>query len=66
MKYILEHWRTSLGGLIMAILLAVQPMIMGEEAFDFQKDWMRFLMVGLIAAVGFLIKDPKKKDNGTV
>lgn len=63
MKHILEHWRTSLGGLVMAILLAVQPLAMGGEAFDFQRDWIRYLVAILIAAVGFIIKDPAKKTD---
>ncbi len=66
MKHILKYWKTSLGGLIMAILLAIQPLAMSGEAFDFQKDWMQYLIAILIAIVGFIIKDPGKKeeDNG--
>lgn len=63
MKYILEHWKTSLGGLIMAILLAIQPLAMDGEAFDFQRDWFRYLLAILIAIVGFWIKDPNKKEE---
>lgn len=63
MKHILEHWRTSLGGLIMAILLAIQPLVIGGEAFDFQRDWMRYLVAILIAIVGFIMNDPSKKAN---
>lgn len=66
MRYILEHWRTSLGGLIMAVLLAIEPLAMGEEAFNFQEDWTRYLIVILIAIVGFIIKDPTKKGGAEI
>lgn len=63
MKNILGHWKTSLGGLIMAILVAIQPLVMDVSSFDFQKDWMRYLVAILIAVVGFTMKDPNKKIN---
>lgn len=63
MKHIIVHWRTSIGGLIMAILLALQPLTVGGEPFDFQKDWLRYLFVILIAIGGFIMKDPSKKSD---
>lgn len=63
MKSIITHWRTSLGGLIMAILIAVQPLVMDGDSFDLQKDWMRYLVAILIAAIGFIMKDPSKKTD---
>jgi hypothetical protein len=52
----MRNWKTSLSGLLLAILVAIQPLAETGD-FDFKRDFLRYLIAIGIAAFGFLSKD---------
>ena len=56
MKKIIYNRRTTITGLILAILIAIQPLTT-NEGFDLTKDWIQLLIAAAIAFFGWLSKD---------
>lgn len=52
----MKNWKTTLSGLVLAILIAIQPLTT-NEGFDIKKDWLQFLIAGAIACLGYFSKD---------
>jgi len=48
----MKNWKTSLGALLLAVLIGVQPII--ETGVI---DWKKITIAALIAAIGFVAKD---------
>jgi hypothetical protein len=57
----MKNWKTTLTGIILAILLAVQPL--ADGVIDFKKDWFKFLIAIGIAIFGFFAKDTNTQDK---
>ena len=51
----MRNWKTTLTGIILACMVAIQPLTEGEV--DIKKDWYKFLLAIGIAALGYLAKD---------
>lgn len=51
----MRNWKTTLSGLILATMIAVQPLATDE--LDLKKDWFKFLLAIGIAVFGYLSKD---------
>lgn len=62
MKKILKNWITSVLGLIPLIATAWTP-IATNKPFNFKEDWFLYLLSGIVAISGFLMKDDKLKSG---
>ena len=51
----MKNWKTTITGLALASLIAVQPLTDGE--FSLKKDWYRFVIAIAIAVFGYFSKD---------
>lgn len=58
----MKNYRTTILGLVMAIGLAVQP-ILDTGELDIKKDWIRLVIAAVIATAGFILKDPQFKNK---
>lgn len=58
----MKDYKTTITGLILAILIGVQPIVETGE-IDLKKDWLKLLIASGIAIFGFLTKDYNKKEN---
>ena len=56
----MNNIRTTLTGLSLAVLIAVQPLTT-NEGFDLKKDWLQITIAGAIAIFGWLSKDAHNK-----
>lgn len=52
----LKNSKTTITGLILAILVAVQPLTT-VEGFDIKKDWFQLILAAGIAVFGWLAQD---------
>lgn len=53
----LKNWKTTITGIILAIVLGVQPLAETGK-FDLRKDWFRYSLAILVAVLGVISKDP--------
>lgn len=51
-----KNKKTTITGLILAVLVAVQPLTT-VEGFDIAKDWFQLILAGAIAVFGWLAQD---------
>lgn len=51
----MKNWKTTLTGLILATMVAVQPL--ATDGLDLKKDWFKFVLSIGIAVFGFFSKD---------
>ena len=51
----MRNWKTTLTGIILACMVAIQPLTEGE--IDIKRDWHKFILAIGIAALGYLAKD---------
>jgi hypothetical protein len=56
----MKDFKTTLTGIILAILIAVQPLTTAD-GFDLKKDWLQVVIAGAIALFGWLSKDANDK-----
>ena len=52
----MNNHKTTLTGLFLAVLIAVQPLTT-VDGFDVKKDWLQLVIAGFIAFFGWLSKD---------
>ena len=52
----LNNSKTTITGLILAVLVAIQPLTT-VEGFDIKKDWFQMILAAAIALFGWLAKD---------
>jgi hypothetical protein len=52
----MKDFKTTIVGLALGILIAVQPMVQNGE-FNTAKDWLNLIIGIAISALGFLSKD---------
>jgi hypothetical protein len=52
----LKNKKTTITGLILAILVGIQPLTT-VEGFDIAKDWFQLILAGAIAVFGWLAQD---------
>jgi len=57
----MKSWKTTFTGVVMAVLIAVQPLTDGEV--NLKKDWLRFTIAICIAVFGYFAKDFDKVDK---
>jgi len=57
----MKSWKTTFMGVMMASLIAIQPLADGEV--NFKKDWLRFIIAICIAVFGYFAKDFDKVDK---
>jgi hypothetical protein len=51
----MKNWKTTITGLALASLIAVQPLT--DSEFSLKKDWYRFVIAIAIAVFGYFSKD---------
>jgi len=51
----MKSWKTTLTGLILATMIAVQPLATDE--LNLKKDWFKFVLAIGIAVFGYFSKD---------
>jgi len=51
--------KTTIVGLLLAMLTALQPYLENGE-IDFGKNWVQYLIAMGVAGLGFLAKDPNR------
>jgi hypothetical protein len=51
-----SNHKTTIMGLFLAILLAIQPLTT-VEGFDISKDWLQMIFAGAIGVFGWLAQD---------
>ena len=51
-----KNKKTTITGLILAVLVAVQPLTT-VEGFNITKDWFQLILAGAIAVFGWLAQD---------
>ena len=51
----MKNWKTTLMGIVLASMLAVQPLADGDV--NLKKDWHRFVLAISIAVFGYFAKD---------
>lgn len=51
----MKSWKTTLTGVILAIMIAVQPL--ATDGLDLKKDWFKFAIAIGIALFGYFSKD---------
>lgn len=51
----MKSWKTTLAGLILASMIAIQPLTTDE--LDLKKDWFKFVVAIGIAVFGYFSKD---------
>ena len=56
----MKNFKTTLTGIVLAILIAVQPLTT-TEGFNLKKDWLQVVIAGTIALLGWLSKDAHNK-----
>ena len=52
----MKNWKTTIIGLIGAIVIALQPIISGD-GFSWKADGSKVIMAIVVAALGFVAKD---------
>jgi hypothetical protein len=58
----MKDLKTTLTGLVLAVLIAVQPLTTAD-GFDIKKDWLQLVIAGAIAVFGWLSKDSHNPTN---
>ena len=58
----MKDFKTTFAGLILAILIAIQPLTT-VEGFDIKKNWLQLVIAGAIAMFGWLSKDSHQKKD---
>jgi len=58
----MKNHKTTMTGLILAILIAIQPLTT-TEGFDPKKDWLQIVIAGAIALFGWMSKDAYDNPN---
>jgi hypothetical protein len=51
-----KNKKTTITGLILAVLVGIQPLTT-VEGFDIKKDWFQLILAGAIAVFGWLAQD---------
>lgn len=62
MKKIANNHKTTLTGVILAILISIQPLTT-QEGFNIKKDWIQLVIATGIAVFGWLSKDAYNDQN---
>jgi hypothetical protein len=57
----MKNWKTTFTGLVMAILIGIQPLAEGDV--DLKRDWLRFTIAIFIAVFGYFAKDFDRIDK---